>query len=301
MIAVCIPVYNHPIAPLAGELRRQIARLDRGLELVVIDDGSEDRFREANREACREARYVELTENIGRSRIRNLFLFHTQCPYLLFLDCDSLLVSRDFLKDYLEMASQSYPVVCGGRIYPAERPPREKRLRWEYGVRRESQPAETRRRHPHRSFLSNNFMVHRSVLERIPFDERLTGYGHEDTLFGFMLGRHNIPVMHTNNPVLNDGLETNREFLEKTQQGVLNLIHITRLTDNQRELTEGIALLRLARRIGWASPAIRGIFFLLKPPLARLLSAGLASMSLFGFFKLGLYMESRHQMKKQRQ
>ena len=40
---------------------------------------------------------------------------------------------------------------------------RRQRLRWNYGRKRESLPADMRALHPARSFMSNNFLVHKKV------------------------------------------------------------------------------------------------------------------------------------------
>lgn len=41
----------------------------------------------------KQVKYIELKKNIGRAKIRNLFIEYTTNPYLLFLDCDTKIIS----------------------------------------------------------------------------------------------------------------------------------------------------------------------------------------------------------------
>ena len=89
MISICIPVYNFNITSLVNELSNQVNSLNIPCEIIVIDDCSEN-FKRINKIECEKHTYIELSENIGRARIRNLFLKYAKYEYLLFLDCDSL-------------------------------------------------------------------------------------------------------------------------------------------------------------------------------------------------------------------
>ncbi|MDR1346867.1 MAG: hypothetical protein LBJ63_00315, partial [Prevotellaceae bacterium] len=76
-------------------------------------------------------------------------------------------------------------MICsGGRIYEKEQPRGKKYLHWKYGMRREAIPAEKRGENSNLGFMTCNFLIDKSLLEKNPFNEDLTGYGHEDTLFG---------------------------------------------------------------------------------------------------------------------
>ena len=87
-------------------------------------------------------------------------------------------------------------------------------------------PLEERRRHPSRSFMTHNFLIRKEVINAIPFNEELLGYGHEDTLFGFELMKAMVPVEHIDNPVMHDILVTNEQFLDNTDNGIRNLVII---------------------------------------------------------------------------
>lgn len=290
MITICIPVYNFNISRLIVELSRQILALNLPCEIIAIDDCSSF-FKEENKAICKNHTYIELPENIGRSRIRNLFLDYASHEYLLFLDCDSLVASQSFLSKYIEEIKQSASVVCGGRDYSTQAPSREKRLRWKYGFFKESQPYEVRCKYPNRSFMTNNFLVHKKILEQNKFDERIAKYGHEDTLFGLLLKEKRIVVKHIDNPVINGDLDTNKEYLSKSNESVKNLVKILNFTSFKNDIIEDVALLRFHNKVKKIDTIINGLFILLKPLIYYLLAHGVANLKLFDFYKLGLLIQ----------
>jgi glycosyltransferase involved in cell wall biosynthesis len=290
MLSVCIPVYNFHVTPLVEALSAQVTSLGVPAEIVLIDDGSENTFLELNEEVCGRCQYIRLGENVGRSAVRNLFPAHAGYDHLLFLDCDSVMISKSFLSDYVEaMQSSDHRVICGGRVYPGERPGRSLMLRWMYGVRRESRSAEERNRLPNRSFMTNNFLIHREVFSQVQFDERLTAYGHEDTLFGYRLSQLGIAVHHIDNPVLNGEMETNRVYLEKTRIAVSNLVRILGFVENVQEFRQEVKLLRAYERLGRKRQLflLRGFYPLAEPVVKALLGTGYGGMRLFDLYKLG--------------
>lgn len=137
--------------------------------------------------------YIELEKNIGRAAIRNRFLNYAKYDNLIFLDCDSVIYSNDFLFKYINAIYENpNQLICGGRKYSELPPKRDKKLRWIYGIKRESKTSEARSKKPHKSFMTNNFIISKKILGTIQFDERLVEYGHEDTLFGFELKKETL-------------------------------------------------------------------------------------------------------------
>ena len=291
MISVCIPVYNFNITSLVNELSNQGHGLNIPCEIIVIDDGSEQ-FREINKIACSKHTYIELHENIGRARIRNLFLKYAQYPYLLFVDCDSWVKTTSFLSNYVDVIKDNPGIVCGGRIYEASRPKREKRLRWKYGIRRESQPLAARREFPNKSFMTNNFLISKKIFEENQFDERMVTYGHEDTLFGYNLKKKNISITHIDNPVVNGDIELNSVYLHKTREGVKNLVNILNFTNYDKELMDDITLLRFYSRVRKMEGIVYLSFVISRPLIVFLLTSGYISLYMFDFYKLGILIEN---------
>ena len=300
MISICIPIYNFDVGPLVTELARQIANLDVSCELVLIDDCSTDEFRKINEAVCSQFNYILLPENVGRAKIRNLFLRYAKFDFLLFLDCDSIIINSNFLLDYsVNLIQPEHNVICGGRIYPNKCEDRKRVLRWKYGMTKESQPAKVRRMNPDKSFMTNNFLIHRSLLSQIPFDESLVGYGHEDTLLGYYLKLQGIEIMHIENPVLNGDIETNREFLQKTESGIDNLCRIVIKLNFDKAFIEDVSLLRFYNKIRKLHVVglFNVLFFIKRPFVKWMLIHGFNWIWLFDFYKLGLFLKRIRRLK----
>ena len=299
MISICIPIYNFDVSDLVKKLEEQLRELRHSGEIVLIDDASDEEYKKANEATCSRHHYIQLEKNIGRSRIRNRFLDHSKFSHLLFLDCDVKIISDQFLHNYISTIEHDQPsVVCGGRLYPDTSPGREKHLRWKYGIRKESKSVTERQRHPNRSFMTNNFLIDRALLDRIRFDEGLSGYGHEDTLFGYRLKQENVSIHHIDNPILNGDIENNAEYLQKTENGILNLVRILKDRGEDNNFIREVTLLRYYSKLKSrnALGMVRLLFWLSKPMIRFLLKKGIVNLKLFDFYKLGLltnYMNRR--------
>lgn len=300
MISVCIPVYNYSVAILVNELSNQMKVLDVPCEIIVIDDASQ-KFKEVNKMECEQHSFIELSENIGRSKIRNLFLKYAKYEYLLFLDCDSLIKSASFLSNYASVIKDNPNVVCGGRIYDTNRPNRERILNWKFGVLRESQACAIRRKKPNNSFLTNNFLIYRKIFEEIKFDERIANYGHEDTLFGYCLEKKNIEVTHIDNPVVNGDVEKNRAYLHKACTGVINLVDILEYTNYDKKLIDSITILKFYFKLKKIETFVYLSFITTKPLIYFLLTRGYLNIYLFDFYKLGILIENMRKSSRNRE
>lgn len=290
MISVCIPIYNYNATQLIHSLSAQIAAAGADYELLIIDDASTFTFREQNALAAAPSTYIQLEENIGRSKIRNLFTKYAKNEYLLYLDGDSLIISKDFLANYIAAASFSKAdVICGGRVYPERSPGRLQALSFIYGTQRESQSVQRRKTTPHPSFMTNNFLIKKVVLEQIGFDERLSRYGHEDTLFGYALQQKGIFVEHIENPVLNGDIETNISYLKKTEDAIKNLIQIKHYLNDDSNFINYVRLLKASERLRnyQLHAVIKLLFYITKSSVRFLLSQGLVYLPVFDFYKLG--------------
>ncbi|MEI8202987.1 MAG: glycosyltransferase [Bacteroidota bacterium] len=294
MLSICIPIYNLDVSALISELDEQSKQLNTAVEIALIDDASDAVFKKKNEEVCKKLKYIELEKNIGRARIRNLFLQYTSFDNLLFIDCDSTIISKDYISMYLEVIKQyDYPVICGSSIYDNYRPERNKMLRWKYGFEKESKPFEVRSLLPNKSFMTNNFLIKRKVFEKIRFDERITKYGHEDTLFGYELKRRGINIHHMDNPVLNGNIETNSEYLKKTETGIINLIQILNYVDDIDEFIQDLTLLNYYKKMHslYLTQIILFIYLCTKPFIRFSLINGFVNLKLFDFYKLGFLIQ----------
>ena len=296
MISICIPVYNYCVYPLVSALRNQAHALGVEVELVCIDDCSSEEYRLKNSSLKEIATYVQLEENVGRARIRNLFVTHTKGEYLLFLDNDSL-VGEGFLKAYLELLDSHPSVVVGGRIYDRETDSPERHLRYLYGTRVESRGAKHRRRHPYRSFMTNNFLIRREILEEIGFDDSLSRYGHEDTLFGYRLQQKGIPILHIDNPVVNGEVETNEVFLAKSMEAVENLSLLYDRMRGDKDFCRSVRLLSVyehLRAMHLLNPVLRCCRRRKAHMEQRLKEGRRVTVAEFNLYKLGQFIATQN-------
>lgn len=295
MLSVCVPVYNYDARGLVRSLAAQVAAMDGDGELVCLDDGSDPTWRGVLEELAECGRYVRLEENVGRARIRNLFLDYSQGDYLLFVDVDSE-VGEGFLSRYVEALRAEPAVVVGGRVYDRRGDDPAHRLRYLYGTQVESKPVEWRVAHPYQSFMSNNFAVKREVLQRYPFDESIRQYGHEDTLFGYRLEQEGVPITHIDNPVVNGQVERNEVFLAKTVEAVHTLAVLEERYSTDALFAQRVRLVgtyRRLRRLGLTG-AVRCIYGLMRRGLeSHFVSGNSVSVAQLNFYKLGEFIKAK--------
>ncbi len=242
-LSVCIPVYNQDVTGLVHSLLEQIKSSAHGhlVNIIIIDDHSEESFYSLNRVLSKEVTYKYLDKNIGRSKIRNKFLKYSESDYLLFIDCDSSIIDDKFILSYLNYLESEKPnVIVGSSVYANQAPALSRRLRWKYGSQRESQSYQERKSNSRTSFKTNNFVISKTCFEQISFNEDLQGYGHEDTLFGYELDKKNIQIHHLDNPVLNGLLDTNDEFIKKTEEGLGNLLNVWKIVNYENDVSKTI-------------------------------------------------------------
>ena len=299
MISICIPIYNFNVTKLVKALSKQASLLKEPSEIILIDDCSKSSIKELNESVCANQVYIKLDNNIGRAAIRNRFIKYANFENLLFLDCDSIIFSNDFLLNYIkEIKKDSYNIIYGGRIYSKVKPKRNKRLRWIYGWKRENKSYQKRKQNPNKSFMTNNFLIRKPIFEANQFDERLVNYGHEDTLFGFELKKKNIAINHIDNPVLNGGLDNNIDYINNTEKAVDNLVNMLEYVNYDKRFIEDVELLRVYFKLYKFRKIILALFLIFKPFIKYLLSAGFVNTYLFDFYKLGILIVKMSNNKK---
>lgn len=287
MLSILIPIYNFDVAALVKELHIQARDTGIVFEILCYDDKSDESYRKVNREisSLQNVIYKELPFNTGRSGIRNTMADDAKYGFLLFLDCDSEIASKDFLKNYLSFLRHD-TVIVGGRSYK-QLPPSDKKkyLRWYYGINRECVPLEIRRQKPYTCFLTNNFMVHRAVYSSIRLNEDLKGYGHEDTLFIRELKTRAVRILHIDNPLLHVGLDDAGEFIKKTNEGVKNLAYLI----DRKMIDRNVKLYRYYIYLHYFSLTgiVYRLFRIIEKKLLENLFGSSPSLVVFDFYKLG--------------
>jgi len=292
MITICLPIYNFDVTELVDELLHQARESNINIEILAFDDASLSYYKKRNSRISvnSNVHYLEFEYNLGRSRIRNRLADFAQGNWLLFMDCDMIPELPNFLNSYNSVIDQAN-VICGGTNYGPRPFKSELMLRWKYGVQRESKSALRRQTRPYSSFLSGNFMIRKSVFHDIRFNEAISGYGHEDTLFGLDLMRQKVPILHIQNPCIHLGLEPCFDYLIKTEQGIINLVKLLSIVPHEKKsLRQNIRLMRVYstfRAFGLGYP-LRWFFRVFNPIIRRMLCSNNPSTSLFDLYKLGM-------------
>lgn len=293
MLSICIPVYQFLIEDLVTSLKEQAQKISDEIEILVVDDCSDSSFQEQNRLVCEKFNiiYEELPINFGRSKIRNYFLRKATHDFLLFIDCDMKTVNNQFLANYIQTIEKENKqlVVCGGLAYEEKKPSDQYLLRWKYGHFREVRSVSERLKNPNHSFMSSNFLISKSLLTALKFDESLTQYGHEDTLLGIELSNQGIEIQHIDNTLYHLGIETNEIFLEKTVKGIENLHQLSiRFSDNS-SFIQNIELLKYYQLIQKYNLTflVKIGFSLIEKTLYRNLTKGSNNLRFFDMYKLG--------------
>lgn len=245
MISILVPIYNTDVTHLVQDVITQCIGESIPFEIILIDDNSAPEWKQKNRalSQLQNVMYSEKTEHIGRAKIRNELADAAKFPYLLFIDNDVKIEKQDFLHTYL-LECQPNAVVYGGMMYEPENVDNANNLRQKYGRKKECVSASERQKNPYKSFNTINVLIAKNVFESIRFDESISEYGHEDTLFGFRLQQKNIPIKHIDNPVVHLNSVSNEEFVRQTKQSVENLYKIYVSEQKNPALCASIQLLK---------------------------------------------------------
>ena len=285
--SICIPIYNYDVSTLVKELHKQSLEALFPFEILLMDDCSSILQKE-NRllEKLSFVTYIELEENIGRAKIRNRLVQTALYPYLIFMDCDAEANRPDYIQKYLNALPAD--LIIGGCAYYPETPEEKYLLRWFYGRNREEIPAGVRNQHPNKSFSTFNFMIRKDLFEQARFDESISGYGHEDTLFGWALRQQGIIIKHVDNPLIHKSLDDATSFISKIENSVRNLWHIYQLIPQKEEFAQENNLLKcfLTFKKYHLTFLISTFSFFARPILLRNLKSKHPKMLCLDLFKL---------------
>jgi glycosyltransferase involved in cell wall biosynthesis len=304
-ISLLVPVYDYDIIALVHGMKSALGKVPEFCEILIGDDGSSLEYKakyKALEEDC--IRLISSEKNIGRSAIRNKLALEASGDYLLFIDADTVLpgTAEAYFRKWLPMMSL-YRVICGGILYH-DAPPGDpdKLLRWKYGKWREQRNASEKNKNPHEWFSTFNVLIEKTVFSKIRFNEELKQYGYEDTLMGYQLKKAGIDILHIDNGLIHEGLETNKEFINKTKLGIENLSKLYNNVTDKRTFSRTVNVLRTYNYLR---------FFRLTHILARFyiryrdrmeirLESGKISILLFRFYRVSMFCTYReiHKRKK---
>jgi glycosyltransferase involved in cell wall biosynthesis len=227
MISILIPTYNYNVFPLASALEKLAIKSRVKFEIICIDDGSLADLNNENEKinTLTSGQFIAAKTNVGLSINRNHLAKQAKYDYLLFLDGDSEIISPNFITNYINEIEKNPDVVYGGRIHPEYVDPNRK-LRWKYGKRREDTHSLNRLKNKYKAVLFNNTVIKKAVFNKIHFNNNITQYGHEDTIFAYNLSVINARVEHIDNNVMHGDVDLNSVFFYKMHKSLENLNYI---------------------------------------------------------------------------
>jgi glycosyltransferase involved in cell wall biosynthesis len=293
-ISLLIPVYDYDLVALVQSMKNALGLVPEFYEILIGDDGSSAEYREKYKSLEGDKIRVIFSEkNIGRAAIRNRLALEAKGDFLLFIDADAMLpgTAEAYMLKWIPFMKLSR-VQNGGIIYH-DSPPGDpdKLLRWKYGKWREQQKAIERNRHPHAGFSTFNVLIEKSVFSKIRFNEELKQYGHEDTLMGYQLKKAGIDILHIDNGLMHEGLESNRDFLNKTKLGIENLSKLYDNVTDKKSFSETVRILRFYNKLRFLglTRIFAAIFIRYRDRMEIRLDSSNISLILFSIYKMSMF------------
>lgn len=281
MLSILIPTYNYDCYDLVKELHRQATELNIEFEIIVADDSSTLNIENNKKiDTLSHAIYIKLNNNIGRSKIRNLLADKATYPYLIFMDCDAEVCSKNYICEYLKYCTPNCCVV-GGTAYDKKENNLQYSLRLKYGRLREGNQEYSKR------FTTFNFLIHKDLFNKVRFNESIRDYGHEDSLFGAQIKKiANIKTI--NNPLIHKGLDPNDIFIKKTETAISNLLKLSQTNLGNVLLSESTILQTYTKLKKFhLTKVINILFAITKKYLQKQISSKNPSLFLFDCYKIG--------------
>jgi glycosyltransferase involved in cell wall biosynthesis len=293
-ISLLIPVCNYDIVALVHSMKGCIGKIPELREIIIGDDGSSAENRAKYKSLEDDGvRIIVSEKNIGRASIRNRLALEAKGDYLLFIDSDAMIPStaEAFLCKWIE-AMGSARVISGGILYH-ESPPGDpdKILRWKYGIRKEQRKASDRNKHPHAAFSTFNVLIDRNIFSKLRFNEEIRQYGYEDALLSYQLRKAGINILHIDNGLIHEGLESNHEYLEKTKQGIENLSRLYDRVTDKKTFSSTVHMIRIYDniRLFRIRLILVAVFVRFRERMINRIDSANPPLWLFSFYKICLF------------
>ena len=293
-ISLLIPVFDYDIIALVHIMKDAMSKVPEFYEILIGDDGSSAEYRKKYSSLEAEnVKVISSKKNIGRAAIRNRLALEAKGDFLIFIDADVMLpgTAEAYMLKWLPFLNNSR-VICGGTLYHDSAPgDPDKLLRWKYGKWREQKSAAERNKPPHAGFSTFNVLIEKSVFSKIRFNEELKQYGHEDTLLGYQLKKAGINILHIDNGLMHEGLESNRDFLNKTKLGIENLSKLFDKVTDKKSFSETVLMLNIYNklRLLGLTRVLAAIFIRYRDQMEIRLDSSNISLLLFAFYKMSMF------------
>jgi len=293
-ISLLIPVCNYDIVALVHSMKSCLGKIPEFTEILIGDDGSGEDYRARYKSLESEGvRLIVSEQNIGRAAIRNRLALEAKGDFILFIDADTMVpgTAEAYILKWIPYMFSSR-VVCGGVLYH-ESPPGDpdKILRWKYGRKREQEKASERNKHPYASFTTYNLLIDKTIFSKLRFNEDLKQYGHEDTLLSYQLKNAGIKILHIDNGLVHEGLESNHDFLNKTKLGIENLSMLFDNVTDKKSFSSSVRLLRHYNKLRYfrITLVLAGIFIRFRERMELKLDSSDPALWLFSLYKISMF------------
>lgn len=287
MLSILIPIYNYNAFPLVEELYKQCIECKIVFEILCQDDASQSVLNSYNEEINQfpNCSFISLKKNVAHRENRNLLAENARYDWLLFIDGDSKIIQKDYIKKYIEN-SLYYQVVYGGRIHPSLCPSNHQKLRWKYGKFIEDKIAIERIKNPYKCLLFNNTLILKSEFNKVKFDSEIRLYGHDDTQFSYQLSKIKSKVLHIDNPILHDDIDENEKYLFKTEESLKSLLKLYSLHKIEPEFVTILKLFEFLRKSKLIY-LIKFGFILFNKVLKKQIIGKNPSLIIFNIYRIG--------------
>lgn len=290
MLSILIPTYNYNVVPLVFELKQQADELGIVYEIIVQDDLSQGFITENSQiNSLPNCSFSINSENLGRGKNINLLYSKSKYDNVLIMEADALPEHKSYLKNYIEILSKSSTqVIFGGVKYPETIPPKEKLLRWKYGINREIKSLQHRLKNPYGFVFTWNLLLKKEILLQFPFPEFVQEYGYEDFIFTENLSLNSVPVTHIENFLIHHNNEDSIDFIKKSERAVKNLYNLISLHKIDPKKIRLSNLYLILKKLHLTA-IVKAIYLKTKKQILTNLTSENPNLYLLDFYKLGYY------------
>ena len=230
-VSVLIPFLRDDPSELLRLLDEEAASVDGAVEIVVMDDGTNDpaltaRLQSQIKTMALSARLITLTQNEGRSRGRNRLADSARGGSLLFLDSDMRPDHRRFLWTWADLVAREDPAVAFGGFSLLQAPTDARfSVHRSMALKSDCVSWQERAKTPEKYVFTSNLLVRRDVFEAETFDAEFSGWGWEDVEWAMRVSRR-FTVVHVDNPATHMGLDTVEALAGKYEQSAGNFARV---------------------------------------------------------------------------